>query len=87
MPNPTNFTKFQNGPIDQRTWYSIPQVSILEDTNALDLQNTVNTFLNGLALPLTNQKYSIVAIQHSITGTGNNVTYSALIHYKLWQAV
>lgn len=86
--NPTNWTSRQTGPTGEKIFFSRPQVFVAaEEPDPIDLQNTINNFIDVLATPLTpDVKYTLTAIEYSNTGTGNSVTHGALVNYTVWTA-
>jgi hypothetical protein len=82
----TNFTNPPLQPAGQRRWVSIPVVEILESDDAGTLGVLINAFIVSLALPHNQDfRYTINEIQYTSAQVANNlVTYSALIHYTVW---
>ena len=88
MPNHTNnFVDKEEGPRGQREYHPHPKIKLLEATTLAALETATNAFLDGLGLPLTDVKYSVIKFTMSSASMSVSATdsYSVLIHYLEWE--
>lgn len=87
MAQNNNFVSLDAQPTGQRVYYATPRFEMFVDTNALDLGDSLNDWIESIALPVTpDMLYTVLTTDFTSAQLSNNVIeYSALVRYIVWR--